>query len=57
MQQTYITHYEQLAGQQIKAEQITDRANRDIVMKALIGPNGLSAPRQVMSDPGLIQRL
>ncbi len=53
MQQLYVSHYEQLAGQQIRAEQIADRANRDIVMKSLVGPKGISDPRQIMSDPGL----
>jgi hypothetical protein len=54
MRQVYVSHYEQLAGQQIRAEQITDRADRGVVMKALIGPNGVKDLRQIMSDPGLL---
>jgi hypothetical protein len=54
MRQVYVSHYEQLAGRQIRAEQVTDRADRDIVMKALVGPNGIKDPRQIMSDPSLM---
>ena len=54
MQQVYVSHYEQLAGRRIRAEQVTDRADRDFVMKALVGPIGIKDPRQIMSAPGLL---
>jgi hypothetical protein len=50
----YQQQYALQAGQQIRAENIVYQANRDTVMKSLVGPNGIKDPQQFMSDPALV---
>ena len=51
MQQLYMNHYQQQAGQAIRAQQMTDRANNSVVFNALTGPNPVSSWPEFNSDP------
>ena len=51
MQKLYVSYYQQQAGQAMRAQQMTDRANNSVVFNALTGPNPVSSWPEFNSDP------
>ena len=47
----YRSHFIQQAEQQLRAAQLTDRANREILRSGLAGPNGARSWSDFISDP------
>ncbi len=51
MEDKYISEYEKYAGVLLRADRMTDQANRDILARGLNGPNGAGSWPDFMADP------